>query len=260
MFALADVTKSFGGRRRRGLFGRRPDVPGVTVLDRLSLTIEPNRTTALIGPSGCGKSTLLRLLIGLIRPDAGAVTVDGDPLPPDRAPALRALRHRVGYVIQEGGLFPHLTARGNVTLLARHLGWTRERIDSRLHTLCMLCRFDPDLLDRRPGKLSGGQRQRVGLVRALFCDPDALLMDEPLGALDPIVRDELQGELVELFASLNKTVVMVTHDLAEAARMSDDLVLLSSGRVAQRGPYEALRDRPASPFVERFVTAHRGAP
>ncbi len=251
MFALAEVTKTFGGRR---------GTPATTVLDGLSLTIEPNRTTALIGPSGCGKSTVLRLLIGLLRPDAGAVLIDGDPLPPNNTPAIRALRHRVGYVIQDGGLFPHLSAGGNVTLLARHLGWSTERIASRLETLCMLCRFDPDLLARRPAKLSGGQRQRVGLVRALFCDPDAVLMDEPLGALDPIVRDELQGELTELFASLKKTVVLVTHDLAEAARMSTDLVLLSGGRVAQRGPFAALRDAPADQFVERFVTAHRGLP
>ncbi|MFH5804772.1 ATP-binding cassette domain-containing protein [Alienimonas sp. DA493] len=252
MFALADVTKTFG-RGRRG-------VEPTTVLDGLSLTFEPNRTTALIGPSGCGKSTVLRLLIGLLRPNAGLVTADGEPLPPPDTAALRALRHRVGYVIQDGGLFPHLSARGNVTLLARHLGWSGDRIESRLHSLCMLCRFDPDLLDRRPSRLSGGQRQRVGLIRALFCEPDALLMDEPLGALDPIVRDELQGELVELFAALKKTVVIVTHDLAEAARMSPDLVLLSGGRVAQRGPYEALRDDPADQFVERFVTAQRGLP
>ncbi|QDT15995.1 ATP-binding cassette domain-containing protein [Alienimonas californiensis] len=252
MFALADVTKSFGGRRR----GTAPTV----VLDRLSLTFEPKRTTALIGPSGCGKSTVLRLLIGLLRPDDGVVTAHGDPLPPDNTAALRALRHRVGYVIQDGGLFPHLSARGNATLLARHLGWGTDRIEARLHTLCMLCRFDPDLLDRRPARLSGGQRQRIGLLRALFCDPDALLMDEPLGALDPIVRDELQGELAELFASLKKTVVIVTHDLAEAARMSPDLVLLSGGRVAQRGAYEDLRDAPADRFVERFVTAQRGLP
>ncbi|NNJ27605.1 ATP-binding cassette domain-containing protein [Alienimonas chondri] len=256
MFALVDVTKSFGGKRRRG----GPRLGATTVLEGLSLTVESNRTTALIGPSGCGKSTVLRLLIGLLRPDDGCVTVDGVPVPPDNTPAIRALRHRVGYVIQDAGLFPHLSARGNVTLLARHLGWAPDRIEARLETLCMLCRFDPDLLNRRPSKLSGGQRQRVGLVRALFCDPDALLMDEPLGALDPIVRDELQGELVELFASLKKTVVIVTHDLAEAARMSDDLVLLSDGRVAQRGPFEELRDDPADRFVERFVTAHRGLP
>ena len=245
MFALADVTKAFRS---------------AVVLDGLSLAVAPNRTTALIGPSGCGKSTVLRLMLGLLRPDGGTVTADGEPLPPDDSAALRRFRHRVGYVIQDGGLFPHLSARRNVTLLARHLGWRPDEIDARLETLCMLCRFDPGLLDRRPAKLSGGQRQRVGLVRALFCEPDALLMDEPLGALDPIVRDELQGELAGLFASLGKTVVIVTHDLAEAARLGSELILMHDGRVAQRGPFEALRDDPASGFVARFVTAHRGLP
>ena len=170
------------------------------------------------------------------------------------------MRHRVGYVVQDGGLFPHLSARGNVALLARHLGTPPGEVAARVETLCMLCRFDPALLDRRPAELSGGQRQRVGLMRALFTDPAGLLMDEPLGALDPIVRDELQAELKDLFGRLGKTVVLVTHDLAEAARLSDDLVLLDAGRVAQRGRFEDLRDRPASDFVRRFVTAQRGLP
>ena len=245
MFALDAVGKSFDGGE---------------VLRGVSLEVRPGTTTALIGRSGCGKSTLLRLLLGLIAPDRGTVTVGGEDPNALRPRDLDRLRHRIGYVVQDGGLFPHLSARGNVTLLARHLRTPPAEVESRLATVCMLCRFDPALLDRRPGELSGGQRQRVGLMRALFTDPEALLMDEPLGALDPIVRDELQGELRDLFGRLGKTVVVVTHDLAEAARLSDDLVLLEAGRVAQRGPYEALRDRPAGEFVRRFVTAQRGLP
>lgn len=245
MFALDAVRKSFAG---------------ATVLRGVTLDVDAGRTTALIGPSGCGKSTLLRLLLGLIEPDAGAVRVGGETLAGLSGAAMNRVRHRIGYVVQDGGLFPHLTARRNIALLARHLGTPAARVGARVETLCMLCRFDPDLLDRRPAELSGGQRQRVGLMRALFTDPEALLMDEPLGALDPIVRDELQGELRDLFGRLGKTVVIVTHDLAEAARLSDDLVLIEGGRVAQRGPYETLRDRPASDFVRRFVTAQRGLP
>ena len=245
MFALDAVAKSFGAAE---------------VLHDVSLTVEPGTTAALIGPSGCGKSTLLRLLLGLITPDSGRVRVGGEDLAGLSAGELNRVRHRVGYVVQDGGLFPHLSVRGNVTLLARHLGTPAAQIAARVQSLCMLCRFDPDLLDRRPAELSGGQRQRVGLMRALFTDPEALLMDEPLGALDPIVRDELQGDLRSLFDRLGKTVVLVTHDLAEAARLSDDLVLLNAGRVAQRGRYEDLRDRPAGPFVTRFVTAQRGLP
>ena len=245
MFALRAVAKSFRG---------------TPVLRGVSLAVEPGSTAALIGPSGCGKSTLLRLCLGLIEPDAGAVTFDGEDLAGLGVRGLNAVRHRVGYVVQDGGLFPHLSAGRNVTLLARHLGWPADRVAQRLEAVAMLCRFDPALLDRRPAKLSGGQRQRVGLMRALFHDPEALLMDEPLGALDPIVRDELQAELADLFAKLGKTVVLVTHDLAEAARLSSDLVLLHEGRVAQRGAYEELRDAPAGEFVERFVTAQRGLP
>ncbi|MDB5309197.1 MAG: transporter ATP-binding protein [Gemmataceae bacterium] len=240
MFQLAGVTKSYAGR----------SALGPITLDTLA-----GRTTVLIGPSGCGKSTLLRLLIGLIEPDAGTVTFDGTPVTPETA---RPVRRRTGYVIQDGGLFPHLTARGNITLMARHLGWDRARIAARVAELAALTRLPADGLDRYPHQLSGGQRQRVGLMRALMLDPAALLLDEPLGALDPLVRADLQADLRDVFGALGKTVVMVTHDLGEAAFFAARIVLLRDGQVVQEGSPADLWNRPADPFVTRFVQAQRG--
>ncbi len=220
-------------------------------LDGVSIEIEAGRTTALIGPSGCGKSTLLRLLIGLIRPSRGQVMFDGNDL---AKIDLRAMRRRMGYAIQSGGLFPHLTARRNVALPARRAGRPRADINRRLHELADMMHLPEDALDRFPAELSGGQRQRVALMRALVLDPEVLLLDEPLGALDPLIRAELQRELGELFERLGKTVVIVTHDLAEAAYLApEDLVLLRVGRVAQRASFETLRSKPADDFVRRFI-------
>ncbi len=240
LFELRRITKLYGGR---------------PALDGLSLSITQGTTTALIGPSGCGKSTLLRTLIGLVKPDTGEVLFDSEPLTPARLPETRP---RMGYVIQQGGLFPHLTARGNVALMAEHLRWPRERIAARVDELAALTHFPLDGLERYPRELSGGQNQRVGLMRALMLDPEVLLLDEPLGALDPMVRSELQEQLKEIFASLHKTVVLVTHDLAEAAYLSDRIVLMRAGRLVQSGALGDMLQRPAEPFVERFVQAQRG--
>jgi osmoprotectant transport system ATP-binding protein len=240
MFALRGVLKVYAGR---------------TALGPLTLAVPPGRTTVLIGPSGCGKSTLLRLLIGLVEPDAGEITFDGQRVTPATA---RAVRLRVGYVIQDGGLFPHFTARGNVTLMARHLRRDADVTATRLTELADLTRFPADGLDRYPHELSGGQRQRVGLMRALMLDPDALLLDEPLGALDPLVRTDLQAELRDIFRRLAKTVVMVTHDLGEATYFADRVVLLRDGQVVQQGSPADLWHRPADAFVTRFVQAQRG--
>lgn len=228
---------------------------GATVaLDGIDLAIPAGATTALVGPSGAGKSTVLRMLVGLDWPDAGEVRFDGAPL---RRADLLEQRRRIGYVIQEGGLFPHLSAAGNVGLLARTLGWTAARIEARMRELAQLCRLPNAALQRYPAELSGGQRQRVGLIRALMLDPQVLLLDEPLGALDPIIRHELQAQMRELFASLGKTVVLVTHDVAEAAYLANTLVLLRGGRIVQLGTARDLLDAPAEPFVAGFMRAQR---
>lgn len=226
----------------------------VTALDGVSLQIAGGRTTALIGPSGAGKSSVLRTLIGLEWPDVGQVLFEGVPLQPA---TLLAQRRRIGYVIQEGGLFPHLSVRDNAAILARTLGWSGEKITERLTELIDLCELPAELLTRYPAELSGGQRQRVGLARALMLDPPVLLLDEPLGALDPIVRHELQTQMRALFAQLRKTVVLVTHDVAEAAYLADTLVLMRAGRVVQQGTARELLDQPAEPFVQAFMTAQR---
>jgi osmoprotectant transport system ATP-binding protein len=236
---LRGVAKSYGGS---------------VVLHDLDLTIAPGRTTVLIGPSGCGKSTLLRLMIGLVRPDSGSVLIAGTELTPAN---VLELRHGLGYVIQDGGLFPHLNARDNVVVLARYLGWESGKVNDRLAQLTELTQFPRDGLDRFPAQLSGGQRQRVSLMRALMLDPDIVLLDEPLAALDPMVRAELQADLRSIFRSLEKTVVMVTHDLAEAGWFGEEILLLRDGRIVQRGTLGELVDQPAEPFVTQFVSAQR---
>ncbi|HSP80213.1 MAG TPA: ATP-binding cassette domain-containing protein [Myxococcaceae bacterium] len=239
MFELEGVSKRFGDTQ---------------ALHPLDLQVPSGRTTVLLGPSGCGKSTLLRLMNGLLRPDTGRVLFHGQPL---RDEELLTVRQRIGYALQGGGLFPHLTAEANVALMARHLSWPAERIRERLLALVELTRFPPDALTRFPGQLSGGQRQRVSLMRALMLEPDVLLLDEPLGALDPLVRFELQADLREIFARLGKTVVLVTHDLGEAAFLGDHVVLLREGRIVQEGPLSELERAPADPFVTRFFQAQR---
>jgi osmoprotectant transport system ATP-binding protein len=228
---------------------------GATALHSTNLSVERGKTTVLIGPSGCGKSTLLRLIIRLIEPDSGSIEFDDEPITSD---IIGTLRRRIGYVIQEGGLFPHLTARANVLLMARHVGKPEDKMQNRLAELCELTRFPVNLLSRYPVELSGGQRQRVGLMRALMLSPELLLLDEPLGALDPLVRASLQKDLKEIFARLQQTVLFVTHDLAEAAYFGDEIVLMNEGRMVQRGPVSDLRDQPTDPFVSEFINAQRG--
>ncbi len=223
----------------------------------ITLRVPNATTTALIGPSGCGKSTLLKLAVGLTWPTHGRIDIDGHAL---SAANIRGIRHRIGYVIQSGGLFPHLTIRDNVTLAARYLRRDREWIGQRIDELLGLVQLSPELLSRYPIELSGGQRQRVSLMRALMLDPDVLLLDEPLGALDPMVRYDLQEQLRQLFARLRKCVLLVTHDLAEAAFFSDHIVLMRDGGIVQEGGFRDLVERPADEFVTQFLRAQRAIP
>jgi osmoprotectant transport system ATP-binding protein len=239
MVSLEGVAKSFGARK---------------VIKKTTLEAGAKERVALIGPSGCGKSTLLKMVLGLVVPDEGHVRV-GDVTVD--ATTARAVRRRVGYVIQDGGLFPHLTARDNVTLVARLDGKSDEALRPRVEELAELARLRPQLLDRFPRELSGGERQRVGLVRALMLDPDVLLLDEPLGALDPIVRARLQEDLRDAFRKLGKCVLVVTHDMAEAAYLADAIAICHEGRIVQRGSMKDLVETPADPFVAEFVGAQR---
>jgi osmoprotectant transport system ATP-binding protein len=231
---------------------------GATIaLDDVSLEVAPGTTHVLLGSSGSGKSTLLRVVLGLVAADAGAALIDGVVV----TPAARAhLLGRVGYVVQEGGLYPHLSVRGNVSLPADALGWPRERTAERVRALADLTGFDEAMLRRYPAELSGGQRQRVGLMRALVLDPPLLLLDEPLGALDPIVRADLQAELHRLFGRLNKTVLLVTHDVRETVLLGSTITLLRAGRVVQQGTFADLARTPAEPFVTEFLRAQTPPP
>jgi osmoprotectant transport system ATP-binding protein len=239
MIELVEVAKSFGTMQ---------------VLQPTTLRLTPGETTVLIGPSGCGKSTILRLMIGLIEPDEGQVLFDGTPLTPDN---VMLLRRKIGYVIQDGGLFPHLSAQDNVGLLARYLGWSRSKVQARVEELADLTRLPGEALARFPAQLSGGQRQRLGIMRALMLDPAVILLDEPMGALDPLVRFDLQEDLRKIFQSLKKTVCLVTHDMGEAGFFGDRVILLGSGRIVQEGKLDDLLKSPADDFVRRFISAQR---
>ena len=223
-------------------------------LHPVDLSFARGKTTVLIGPSGCGKSTLLRLVIRLLEPDTGTIRFEDSPITPAN---ISQLRHKIGYVIQDGGLFPHLTARENIALMARHLKWPASKVRERIAELSALTQFPEAALERYPLELSGGQRQRISLMRALMLSPQLLLLDEPLGALDPLVRAGLQKDLKEIFRRLQQTAILVTHDLAEAAYLGDEIVLMNEGRVVQKGSLEDLRDRPAEIFVSDFISAQR---
>ena len=228
---------------------------GHVALRGLSLRVDAGTTVALLGPSGCGKTTTLKLINRLVAPTSGTVLVDGHDV--SQVDAIQ-LRRGIGYVVQEAGLFPHLTAQENVEVVPRLLGWPPARRSARAAELFALVGLDVVLHGPRfPAELSGGQRQRVGLARALAADPPLVLMDEPLGALDPLNRRRLQREFVDLKARLRKTVVLVTHDVDEAFLLADRVAVLSDGALVQVGTADEIRAAPASEFVASFLGVER---
>ncbi|MGV9193292.1 ABC transporter ATP-binding protein [Microbacterium sp. MC2] len=239
----------------RDVSKRYPD--GTMAVDGFSLVLPARKTTVLVGSSGCGKTTLLRMINRMVEPTSGHIEIDGEPIA-RRDPV--ALRRSIGYIMQSAGLLPHVTVVDNIATVPV-LGGQRRR-DARVRALELLdvVGLDRSLALRYPHQLSGGQQQRVGVARGLAADPNILLMDEPFGAVDPIVRRELQQEIIRLQRDLDKTVVFVTHDIDEAFLLGDQVVILQKGaRIAQVGSPSEIIEAPASEFVARFIGAERGA-
>jgi osmoprotectant transport system ATP-binding protein len=235
---------------------RFPGAPAPAV-DALSLDVPRGSIVALIGPSGCGKTTTLRMINRLLEPTAGRIEIEGADVM--RAPAVQ-LRRGIGYVIQQVGLFPHRTIAQNIGTVPRALGWDKARLAARIDELVELVGLDPQMLSRYPDELSGGQQQRVGVARALAADPPVLLMDEPFGAVDPIVRGRLQDELLGLQSRVQKTIVIVTHDIDEAIKVADRVALLNVGGILEQyAPPDEILRAPANEFVERFVGDDRAS-
>ena len=243
MISLRNVSKVFPG-------GHEPAVRD------LSLEVEEGHLVALVGPSGCGKTTTMKMINRLIEPTSGDIEVNGANVM-DQDPV--QLRRGIGYVIQSIGLLPHHTIADNIATVPKLLGWNDTRIRTRTDELVEMLDLDRGFLDRYPGELSGGQRQRVGVARALATDPPVMLMDEPFGAVDPIVRERLQDEFLGVQERLRKTIVFVTHDIDEAIKMSDEIAILNKGGIVEQydTPEQILRS-PANEFVERFVGLERG--
>ncbi len=243
MISLRDVSKIFPGSAE------------AAVTD-LSLDVAEGETVVLVGPSGCGKTTTMKMINRLVEPSSGTISVDGadvtkqDPV---------ALRRGIGYVIQNVGLLPHRTIKQNIEVVPRLIGWDDRRIGARVEELLAILELDGALLERYPGELSGGQRQRVGVARALAADPPVMLMDEPFGAVDPIVRERLQDQFLDIQRRLRKTIVFVTHDIDEAIKMSDRIAILNKrGVLEQFAPPEEILRAPANDFVTEFVGSERG--
>ncbi len=219
-------------------------------LKNITLTFQPNKTTAVIGPSGSGKSTLIQLINGLLRPDHGQVSVFDKKINYDN---LSELRRRMGYAVQGTGLFPHLTVKKNITLLAVLENWQNDRISKRAEELVNLVNLPADYFNKYPHQLSGGEQQRVGLCRAMMLNPKIFLLDEAFGALDPITRSEIHAEFIKLQKLEARTIILVTHDLREAFKLADRVVILNEGQVEQVGTRQEILETPASKFIEKFV-------
>jgi len=228
-----------------------------TVLADINLSVPQGATHALIGSSGSGKTTLLRITLGLIPFDRGYVKINDQPLLSFTPLEWAA---RIGYVPQEGGLFPHLMGQHNVSLIAKMRGWKKTRIAERVEELRKLVGLEPSVLMRFPHEMSGGQKQRVAIMRAAMMDPSVMLLDEPMAALDPLIRHSLQQELKDIFQRLGKTVLIVTHDLGEAVFLAERITLLHEGRIIQSGAYRDLLHHPADPYVTQFINAQRTLP
>ncbi len=242
MLTLQNIYKTFAGR---------------LVLTDVNLKVPKGATHALIGSSGSGKTTLLRVTLGLIPFDKGYVKINDQALL-SFSPVEWA--DRIGYVPQDGGLFPHISGFENVCLIAKLRGWNQQKIESRVEELRKLVGLEAPMLGRFPFELSGGQQQRVAIMRAAMMDPAVMLLDEPMAALDPLIRRSLQQELKSIFQRLGKTVLLVTHDLGEAVFLAEQITLLHEGRIVQTGTYRDLLLNPADPFVTAFINAQRTLP
>lgn len=224
-----------------------------TVVDAVTLTIAPRTVTVIVGTSGSGKTTLLRMINRLVEPTSGTIRLDGED---HRSLAPHELRRRIGYAIQGHGLFPHRTVAQNIATVPVLLGWDRARIDAKVEELLTLFQLDPALFaDRLPHELSGGQQQRVGVARALAAEPNVLLMDEPFGALDPIIRAKAQEDLLSIQKLLGTTIVLVTHDMDEAFHLADRIAVMDKGKVVQYAAPADLVRAPATPFVDELIGA-----
>jgi len=239
MLELQNISKTFENR---------------TVLDDVSLLVPKGATHALIGSSGSGKTTLLRITLGLIPFDRGYVKINDQAL---LSFTQVEWADRIGYVPQDGGLFPHISGMNNVALIAKLRGWRRAQIEARVEELRKIVDLDPEILTRFPREMSGGQKQRVSIMRAAMMNPAVMLLDEPMAALDPLIRRSVQQELKSIFQRLDKTVLLVTHDLGEAVFLAEQLTMLHEGRVVQSGSYRDLLLSPANPFVSQFINAQR---
>ncbi len=240
MISFQNVTKSY------------PD--GTRAVSDLSLEVREGETLVLLGTSGSGKTTTMKMVNRLIEPTSGRILLDGrditsqDPI---------ALRRQVGYAIQHIGLFPHMTVAENVGVVPKLLGWSAPKIAERVESLLAMVGLEPQTyLERYPSQLSGGQRQRIGVARALAADPPVVLMDEPFGALDPITREQLQNEFLELESEIRKTIIFVTHDIFEAVRMGDRIALLDAGEIQQLATPKEIVENPANQFVTDFLGQH----
>lgn len=244
MTSPSDACVSFHGVSKK--FGE------LVVFNELSLALPSGQTTAIVGASGSGKTTLLQMVNALERPDSGSLQVFGEPIPQHQ---LQQFRHRIGYAVQGAGLFPHLSARDNVTLVARLLGWSEQRIQQRFAELLQAMALPANVADRPPRELSGGQQQRLGLCRALMLSPDMLLLDEPFSAVDPVTRLGLYERFEEVQQMHAVSTLLVTHDIREARRLADVLVVLDQGRIVQSGSPDNVFADPASPYVERLIAS-----